>query len=85
MCRGSLKNVTYQSVLASPAVSSMSCLTEAKEATIVWEFAFQTNQKIKCNRPDIVDKDYQRKTCLLPDLSVPTDNNISVKEYNKIS
>ena len=30
-------------------------------------------------------KDYKRKTFLLIDMSVPTDNNISVKEYNKIS
>ena len=30
-------------------------------------------------------KDYKRKTCLLIGMLVPTDNNISVKEYNKIS
>ena len=30
-------------------------------------------------------EDYERKICLLIDMSVPTDNNISVKEYNKIS
>ena len=30
-------------------------------------------------------KKKKKKTCLQIDLSVPTDNNISVKEYNKIS
>ena len=30
-------------------------------------------------------KDYERKTCLLIDMSVPTDNNTSIKEYNEIS
>ena len=30
-------------------------------------------------------KDYKRKTSLLIDMSIPTDNNISIKEYNKIS
>ena len=30
-------------------------------------------------------KNYQRKTCLLIDMALPTDNNLSVKEYNKIS
>ena len=31
-------------------------------------------------------KDYKRKkTFLLIDMSVPNDNNLSVKEYNKIS
>ena len=41
--------------------------------------------KIKSNRPDIVVKDYKRKTYIQIDMSVPTDNNISVKEYHKIS
>ena len=30
-------------------------------------------------------KDYERTICLLIDMSVATDDNISVKEYNKIS
>ena len=30
-------------------------------------------------------KDYEIKTCLLIDMSLPTDNYTSVKEYNKIS
>ena len=33
-------------------------LTEAKRATILWDFAIQTGRKIKINRPDIVFKDY---------------------------
>ena len=45
----------------------------------------KTDRKIKRNRPDLVVKDYKRKTCFLIDMSVPTDNNKSVKEYNEIS
>ena len=41
-------------------------------------------EKIKSNEPDKVVKDYKRKICLLIDLSVITDNNISIKECNKI-
>ena len=41
--------------------------------------------KIKRNRPNIVVKNYKRKICLLIDETVPSDNDISVKEYNKIS
>ena len=44
--------------------------------------AIQTDRKIKRNRPDLVVKDYKRKTCLLIDMSVPTDN-LSVKEYDE--
>ena len=40
--------------------------------------AIQTDRKIKSNRPDI-----KRKTCLLIDMAIPTDNNITVKEYKK--
>ena len=43
------------------------------------------NGKIKTNRQDIVIKDYKRKIYLLIDMSVSTDNKISVKEYNEIS
>ena len=60
-------------------------MTEAESTTILWNFALQTDRKIKCNRPDFVVKDYKRKTCLLIDISVPTDNNMSVTEYNKIT
>ena len=40
---------------------------------------------IKSNKPDTVVKDFKRKTCLQIDMSVPTDNDFSAKEYNKIS
>ena len=36
-------------------------ITEAKEATILWDFAIQTDRKIKNNRPDIIVKDYKKK------------------------
>ena len=55
-------------------------MTEDKE-TIIRDFAIQTHRKTKINRRDIVVKDYQRKICLLIDISVLTDNNKSVKEY----
>ena len=32
-------------------------------ATILWDFAIQTDRKIKSNRQDIVVKGYNRKTC----------------------
>ena len=58
---------------------------EAKGATILRDFAIQIGRKIKDNRPDLVVKDYKRKTCFVIDMSVPTDYNISVNGYNKIS
>ena len=40
---------------------------------------------MKSKRWDIVFKDNKRKTCLLIDMSVPTDINLSVKDCNQIS
>ena len=60
-------------------------ITNTKGATIAWDFAIQTDKNIKSNRPHTVLKNWKRKTGLLSDMFVPTDNNISVKKYNKIS
>ena len=48
-------------------------ITEAKGATILRDFAIQTDRKIQTNRPDIAVKDYKRKTCFLIDMSLPID------------
>ena len=55
------------------------------EATILCDFVIQTDRKMKSNRQDIVIEDYKNQTYLLIDMSVPTDNNLSVKEYDRIS
>ena len=57
-------------------------ITEAKWMTDLWDFATLTDRKIKSNISNIVIKDY-KKSWLLIDMSGQTDNNISVKEYNK--
>ena len=60
-------------------------ITEAQEATILSDFDILTDSKIKSNEPNIVVKYYKRKICLLIDMSEWTDNNISIKKYNKIN
>ena len=47
-------------------------------------YSNKTCGKIIRDRIDIASQDYKRKTCLLTDISIPTDNNISVKDYNRI-
>ena len=58
---------------------------EAKGVTFLCDFAIQGDRQIKNNRRDIVVKNFKSKTYHLIDRVVPTDNNISVKEYKKIS
>ena len=53
--------------------------------TILWDFSIQTDKKIMVNRPDIVIKDKTKNTCLLLDVSVPSDTNTSLKTYEKLS
>lgn len=56
-----------------------------EQATIIWDMPVQTDKEIKANRPDIIVKDWAKNTCLLIDVSVPSDQNIVKKEVEKLS
>ncbi|XP_028517939.1 uncharacterized protein LOC110248967 [Exaiptasia diaphana] len=60
-------------------------VTENDQVTILWDMGIHTDREITANRPDIVVKDKENKTCLLIDMSVPTDKNISIKTTEKLS
>ena len=60
-------------------------VTKGNDATILWDFTIHTDRSIKANRPDIIVKDHKEKTCLLIDMTVPSDRNLSLKEYEKVS
>ena len=60
-------------------------IVEGEYTTILWNFPINTDRTIQANRPDIVIKDYKSKTCLLIDMTIPTDRNISVKKFDKLS
>ena len=54
--------------------------------TILWDFPVRTDNKtIQANRPNIVIKHQQNKMCQMIDMSVPSDCNISAKEFEKLS
>ena len=60
-------------------------ITENKTVTILWDFSIHTDRTIQANRPDIVIKDKVKRSCQLIDMSVPNDNNVSAKEFEKLS
>ena len=60
-------------------------VTEGNGVTILWDFTIHTDKSIKANRPDIIVKDCKKKTCLLIDMTVPSDRNLSLEEYEKMS
>ena len=58
---------------------------ESTEVKILWDFTIHTDRKIDANRPDIIIKDHREKTCIMLDVSVPADKNISLEEFQKLS
>ena len=44
-----------------------------------------TDKTIEANKPDIIIKDKQEKTCMLIDMAIPSDRNTSVKVAEKLS
>ena len=60
-------------------------VVDASNVTILWDFPIRTDRRIQANRPDIVIKQKQNKTCQVINMSVPSDSNISAKEFEKLS
>ena len=60
-------------------------VTENQTATILWDMPIQTDKEIKANRPDIVVKERKERTCLLIDMSIPTERNTSLETMEKLT
>jgi len=42
---------------------------------ILWDMPVHMNSEIKANRPDIIVKNQEQKTCLLIDMAIPAERN----------
>ena len=60
-------------------------VSENDQVTVLWDFSIQTDKKIPANRPDIVIRNKTNNTCLLLDVSIPSDKNTSLKTFEKLS
>jgi hypothetical protein len=60
-------------------------VVESETAVIMYDMPVNTDRTIGANRPDIIFHDKLNKRCLLIDVSVPCDANISIKEVEKLS
>ena len=60
-------------------------VTENQTATILWDMPIQTDKEKKANRPDIVVKDKKERTCLLIDMSIPTEMKAFLKTMEKLT
>ena len=60
-------------------------VVQGKNVTILWNFTVHTDRKIDTSRPDIIIKNYEERTCTMMDVAAPSDQNISLKEFQKLS
>ena len=58
-------------------------VANAPHITIIWDTQVQTDRKITANKPDIILKDEANKTCLIIDVAIPSDYNVTQKEAEK--
>jgi hypothetical protein len=54
------------------------------KVTILWNQKIQTDRTIHSNKPDIVIRDYENGICMLIDIEIPRDRNVTQKESEKI-
>ena len=58
---------------------------ENERCKLLWDFTIQTDKVLEHRRPDTVVIDKEKKECILIDLAVPGDQNITAKEQEKIA
>jgi hypothetical protein len=52
--------------------------------TILWNQKVQTDRTIPNNKPDIIIRDNEKRTCMLIDVAISGDRNGIIKEAEKI-
>ena len=52
--------------------------------TILWNQQVQTERTIPNNKPDIIIRDNEKRTCMLIDVAIPGYRNVIKKEAEKI-
>ena len=51
---------------------------------MLWNQQVRTHRTIPNNKPDIIIRDNQKRTCMLIDVAIPGDKNVIEKEAKKI-
>jgi hypothetical protein len=58
-------------------------VTEHEDITVLWNRGIQTDREVSVNRPDIIVKNKKDKTCLLIDVTIPSDKNVMQKKLKR--
>ena len=59
-------------------------VVEGKNVKIPWDFSVHIDRKIDANRPGIIIKKHEQRTYIMMDVTVPSDQKISLKEFQKL-
>jgi hypothetical protein len=58
--------------------------SQGGKVTILWNQQVQTDRTIPNNKPDIIIRDNEKRTCMLIDVAIPGDRNVIKKEAENI-
>jgi hypothetical protein len=58
--------------------------SQGGKVTILWNQQVQTDRTIRNNKPDIIIRDNEKRTCMLIDVAISGDRNVIKKEAEKI-
>jgi hypothetical protein len=47
---------------------------------VLWNQGIHTDREVTANKPDIIIKNKNEKTCILVDVAIPADRNVTQKE-----
>ena len=65
-------------------VSNSVVTNQGGKVTILWNQQVQTDRTIRNNKPDIIIRDNEKRTCILIDVTISGDRNMIKKEAKKI-
>jgi hypothetical protein len=58
--------------------------SQGGKVTILWNQKVQTDRTILNNKPDIMIRDNEKRTCVLIDVAIPANRNVIKKKAEKI-
>ena len=58
--------------------------SQGGKVTILWNQQVKTDRTIPNNKPDIINRDHEKGTCMLIDVAISEDINVIKKEAEKI-
>jgi hypothetical protein len=58
-------------------------LSDHEDVTVLWNQGVHTEREVTENRPDITIKNKKEKTCILIDVAMQADRNVTQKEAER--